>query len=277
MFGPRSVFRVRCSLVQRNVPGMSGPTPDLFQRLTQAMCADASHSHCILNTFLALPAAALFMVMIPFVFRWCEADTAEDAAAASEAPLDTHDRSPAGRKGPGWKPFAIGDVSTGAGVAARGRQSVPLCIAQAVASLGLALSPALQMVFQANGDVAGQSVYTGTKAWALVSFAAWALNGLALFLRAYHALPIPDYQQAWCVIKTCYIVFLMRHFCISHARVRASGLDHLVLCRSSGLRAISWCPKLRSCCPSLRSIKAPCSRIVWLTMYLCINSVCFPY
>ncbi len=170
--------------------------PDLFARLTQAMCADASHSHCVLNTFLVMPVAALFIVMIPFVFRWCEADTAEDAAAASDAPQDTHDRSPAALKGSSRRAFSVGDLSH-ASSRTRGRQATPLSVSQAVASLGLAFSPVLQFLFQQNGDVSGQSVYTGTYVWAFVSFAAWALNGLGLFLRAYHSLPIPDYQQAW--------------------------------------------------------------------------------
>jgi hypothetical protein len=176
--------------------------PDLFHRLSTAMCGPSPTLHCLLNTFIVFPCVALFVVMAPFVFQWFEADTAEDAALAADEEVDS---STGPKRLHTWKPWASDkqfrgrrDDSLLLGQAhARFVQSTAISIIQGVCSLGLALSAILQLIFQKGGQIADEDVFTGTTVWALTSFFAWLANGGAVVLRGWRRCGVPDYLQSW--------------------------------------------------------------------------------
>jgi hypothetical protein len=179
---------------------------NVFRDVDAALCGGHDNRHCTLSMFVATPLLACFVVMIPFMFRWCDTDSGNNVDAAEgddeedenvvgswdsrgaggpstpvKLPWRLRGRSPRGSSPGGY--FLQGDDGAdGMATPSSVGQSMPPAVPSRAAlwlrmgaSLGLALSALTQVAVEARG-MNREKVALGTLLWLATSVFSWTSN-----------------------------------------------------------------------------------------------------
>eukprot|EP01138_Halocafeteria_seosinensis_P001293 gb/GECG01001326.1/.p1 GENE.gb/GECG01001326.1/~~gb/GECG01001326.1/.p1 ORF type:complete len:1688 (+),score=180.73 gb/GECG01001326.1/:1-5064(+) len=155
--------------------GDSGYPQTFFESVGKAFCSSTDDMHCLTDSFLTAPAAAIFILMIPFLFT---------NAAAAQGSLPE-----ASRTGFTWSVLTS-------------KHRRRFRFVQLVLSVVLALLPPITAILQETDVITEEKPHIGTWLWATFTFIAWSLNCWVIIRRTCPTdRPLPDYFQLWYLLN----------------------------------------------------------------------------